>query len=44
MSGVAYGGNVQVVYAEKGATVVIGDAPVLMTAVERDTALGRYLG
>jgi hypothetical protein len=33
----------QVVYAEKGATVVIGDAPVTMTAVDRQTTLGRYL-
>ncbi len=27
----------------KGATVVIGDAPIAMTAVERESALGRYL-
>ncbi|MFM8333111.1 MAG: NACHT domain-containing protein, partial [Candidatus Methylumidiphilus sp.] len=33
----------QIVYAETGATVVIGDAEVAMTAVERDSALGRYL-
>ena len=33
----------QVVYAEKGAMVVIGDAPVTMTAVDRQTTLGRYL-
>ena len=33
----------QIVYAEKGATVVIGDAPIAMTAVERESALGRYL-
>jgi formylglycine-generating enzyme required for sulfatase activity/energy-coupling factor transporter ATP-binding protein EcfA2 len=32
-----------VVYAEQGATVVIGDAPVKMTAVDRQSALGRYL-
>lgn len=53
--GVAVGGDIgnvtvdrsikqgHVVYAEKGATVVIGDPPVPMTAVDRDTALGRYL-
>ncbi|MGH8575425.1 MAG: hypothetical protein ACREXJ_00575, partial [Gammaproteobacteria bacterium] len=33
----------QVIYAEQGATVVIGDAPIAMTAVERESALGRYL-
>jgi len=34
----------QIVYAENGATVVIGnDAPVSMTAVDRASALGRYL-
>ena len=33
----------QVIYAEEGATVVIGDAPVAMTAVDRESALGRYL-
>jgi len=33
----------QIVYAERGATVVIGDAPVKMTAVDRESALGRYL-
>ncbi|TVR58137.1 MAG: NACHT domain-containing protein [Candidatus Competibacteraceae bacterium] len=33
----------QVIYAEQGATVVIGDAPVEMTAVDRRSALGRYL-
>ncbi|MFB1490059.1 MULTISPECIES: SUMF1/EgtB/PvdO family nonheme iron enzyme [unclassified Thiocapsa] len=33
----------RVVYAEQGATVVIGDAPVAMTAVDRHTLLGRYL-
>jgi energy-coupling factor transporter ATP-binding protein EcfA2 len=32
-----------VVYAEQGATVVIGDAPVDMPAVDRLSALGRYL-
>ncbi|MCL6512422.1 MAG: SUMF1/EgtB/PvdO family nonheme iron enzyme [Anaerolineae bacterium] len=33
----------QIIYAEGGATVVIGDAPVVMTAVDRQSALGRYL-
>jgi energy-coupling factor transporter ATP-binding protein EcfA2 len=33
----------QIVYAEQGATVVIGDAPVTMTAVARQSTLGRYL-
>jgi formylglycine-generating enzyme required for sulfatase activity/energy-coupling factor transporter ATP-binding protein EcfA2 len=33
----------QIVYAEQGATVVIGEAPVKMTAVDRQSALGRYL-
>lgn len=33
----------QLIYAEKGATVVIGDAPVAITAVDRRSALGRYL-
>ena len=33
----------QIVYAEQGATVVIGDAPVKMTAVDRQSSLGRYL-
>jgi len=33
----------QIVYAEEGATVVIGDAPVTMTAVDHRSALGRYL-
>jgi formylglycine-generating enzyme required for sulfatase activity/energy-coupling factor transporter ATP-binding protein EcfA2 len=32
-----------VVFAKEGATVVIGEAPVAMTAVERESALGRYL-
>jgi formylglycine-generating enzyme required for sulfatase activity/energy-coupling factor transporter ATP-binding protein EcfA2 len=32
-----------VVVAESGATVVIGEAPVSMPAVERASALGRYL-
>ena len=33
----------QVIYAERGATVVIGDAPVEMPAVDRESVLGRYL-
>jgi hypothetical protein len=33
----------QIVYAEQGATVVIGDAPVPMTAVDRRSTVGRYL-
>jgi formylglycine-generating enzyme required for sulfatase activity/energy-coupling factor transporter ATP-binding protein EcfA2 len=33
----------QIVYAEEGATVVIGEAPVTMSAVDRKSALGRYL-
>ena len=33
----------QIIYAEQGATIVIGDAPVTMTAVDRQSALGRYL-
>jgi formylglycine-generating enzyme required for sulfatase activity/energy-coupling factor transporter ATP-binding protein EcfA2 len=33
----------QIIYAEEGATVVIGDAPVEMTAVNRQSLLGRYL-
>ncbi len=37
------GEGAQIVYAEKGATVVIGDAPIAMTAVDRESALGRYL-
>lgn len=32
-----------VVIADKGATVIIGELPVTMTAVERESALGRYL-
>lgn len=38
---IAAGGHV--IFAEQGATVVIGEAPVKMTAVERESALGRYL-
>lgn len=44
--GVAVGrdaGNIHVVYAGEGAKVFTGEAPVKMTAVDRDTALGRYL-
>jgi formylglycine-generating enzyme required for sulfatase activity len=43
--GVGVDGGVggHVVIAEKGATVVIGEAPVAMTAVDRESALGRYL-
>ncbi len=33
----------QVVYAEAGATVVMGDTPVAMPAVDRDSISGRYL-
>lgn len=33
----------RIIYAEKGATIVIGDAPVPMTAVDRQSTLGRYL-
>ncbi|MES9904112.1 MAG: SUMF1/EgtB/PvdO family nonheme iron enzyme [Sedimenticola sp.] len=36
-------GAERVVYAEQGATIVIGDAPVAMTAVECGSVLGRYL-
>jgi energy-coupling factor transporter ATP-binding protein EcfA2 len=44
--GAAIGGNVDgpVVVAGAGATVVIGDQPIPMTAVQRESALGRYLG
>ncbi|MEW6289700.1 MAG: SUMF1/EgtB/PvdO family nonheme iron enzyme [Thermodesulfobacteriota bacterium] len=38
---IAAGGHV--VYAGQGATVVIGEAPVTMTAVDRESCLGRYL-
>ena len=38
---IAAGGHV--IYAETGATVVIGEAPVKMMAVDRASALGRYL-
>ena len=37
-------GNENVVYNfEAGTTVVIGELPVTMTAVDRESALGRYL-
>ena len=43
----AIGGNLEagghVIVAGQGSTVVIGEAPVVMTAVDRATALGRYL-
>src|SRR5215510_11675478 len=44
-SGTAIGGNVggPVVVAGAGATVVFGDQPIPMTAVQRESALGRYL-
>jgi hypothetical protein len=35
--------NAQIVYAEQGATVVIGDPPIEMTEVDRESVLGRYL-
>jgi hypothetical protein len=38
---VAAAEGAQIVYAEQGATVVIGDAPVPMTAVDRRSTLGR---
>jgi predicted NACHT family NTPase len=43
--GAAIGRNVggNVVVAGPGATVVIGDQPIPMTAVRRESALGRYL-
>jgi formylglycine-generating enzyme required for sulfatase activity/energy-coupling factor transporter ATP-binding protein EcfA2 len=37
------GQGATMVFAEQGATVVIGEAPVAMTAVDRESALGRYL-
>ena len=44
---VAPGGDIRasghVIVAGQGATVVIGETPVVMTAVDRNTALGRYL-
>ncbi|MFN8457356.1 MAG: SUMF1/EgtB/PvdO family nonheme iron enzyme [Anaerolineae bacterium] len=42
---VAVSGDVggHVIYAESGATIVIGEAPVKLTAVDRRSALGRYL-
>jgi formylglycine-generating enzyme required for sulfatase activity len=43
--GAAVGGSVSghVIVADKGATIVIGDQPIPMTAVQRESALGRYL-
>ena len=43
--GVAVGGNVEgpVIVAGNGSTIVIGDAPIAMTAVQRDSKLGQYL-
>lgn len=38
---IAAGGHV--VYAEKGAIVTIGEQPVTMTAIDRQSALGKYL-
>jgi formylglycine-generating enzyme required for sulfatase activity/energy-coupling factor transporter ATP-binding protein EcfA2 len=38
---IAAGGHV--IFTGDGSTVVIGEAPVKMTAVERESALGRYL-
>ena len=44
--GAAVGRDVggHVIVADKGATIVIGDQPIAMTAVQRESALGRYLG
>jgi len=43
--GIAVGGNVQgpVIVAGNGSTIVIGDAPIVMTSVQRDSKLGQYL-
>jgi ribosomal protein L29 len=43
--GAAVGGNVSghVIVADQGATIVIGDQPIAMTAVQRESALGHYL-
>jgi energy-coupling factor transporter ATP-binding protein EcfA2 len=43
--GVAVGGDIggPVVVAGNGATIVIGEQPISMTAVQRESALGRYL-
>jgi formylglycine-generating enzyme required for sulfatase activity len=40
---VTAGEGSQLVYFENGPTFVIGEAPVVMTAVKRASALGRYL-
>ncbi len=37
------GEGAQIVYAEQGATIVFGEAPVAMSAVNRESALGHYL-
>ncbi len=37
------GDGAQIIYAEQGATIVIGEVPVAMSAVDRESALGRYL-
>jgi formylglycine-generating enzyme required for sulfatase activity len=44
--GAAVGGNVggHVIVADQGATIVIGEQPIPMTKVQRESALGRYLG
>ncbi len=44
-SGVAVGGDVagNVIVIKDGGTVVIGEQPIAMTAVQRESALGRYL-
>src|SRR5882724_2475164 len=43
--GAAIRGNVggHVIVADKGSTIVIGDQPISMTSVQRESALGRYL-
>jgi hypothetical protein len=42
---VAVGGSVSghVIVAREGARIVIGEQPIAMTAVDRESALGRYL-
>jgi formylglycine-generating enzyme required for sulfatase activity/energy-coupling factor transporter ATP-binding protein EcfA2 len=43
--GVAVGGDASgpIIVAQEGATVVVGEAPVAVTAVDRESALGHYL-
>ena len=43
--GAAVGGNVSghAIVADQGATIVIGEQPIAMTAVQRESALGRYV-